>query len=155
MPTSPSISGAFLASPTFSTVVYFDVDPTPFPVFEPRKFGAIKRTVPTRNTATGGLLPGSTVAYDTGSDLSSVVLEITVPYLSAQNFVSIFDLFTTVSQVVYSPDNGQTQYLCAWIPGPLGLKKPAGWLNYSGVLRLQVLSQIVGAGGVGGPGGGG
>ena len=155
MAVNNQFSNVYLADSGGANRVYFDVDPTPFPVFDPRKFGAIKRTVPTRNSSTNSIAPGTTVAFDAGSDISSSVLEISVQYMLASTFVQIFQKFTATSQVQYSPDNGQTVYLCQFMPGPLGLSKPPGWLNYAGKLRLQVLSQSVGSGGVGGPGGGG
>lgn len=152
---TPDISGAYIANATGGQKIYFDADPTPFPVFAPKKFGSILRSVPTRNSSTATLLPGTTIAFDTGSDLSAVELDVHIPYLTPTNFITLFNLFTQVGQIQYSPDNGATVYLCVFRPGPLGLTKPEGWLNYSGTIKLQVLSQLTGTGGVGGPGGGG
>jgi hypothetical protein len=151
----PLPSNVWIGDVNQANKVFFDADPTPFPVFAFRKFGAIKRSIPTRNSGTNAAQSGITIAMDTGSDLSSVELDIEVVYMTAANFAKLVTLFSTIGKVTYSPDNGITVYTCAWRPGPIGLRKDAGWLNYRGTLRLQVLSQLVGSGGVGGPGGGG
>lgn len=156
MPYSQGTSNVYISNLTGTTLIYFDVDPTPFPVFEPQMFGAKKRTIPTRNSTTNALQSGTTIVFNTGSDLSSTDLVLTIPYLTAANYVKLLSLFETADQqVLYSPDNGTTVYQCAWAPGPLGLKKDPGWLNYTGTIKLIVLTQTVGTGGAGGPGGGG
>jgi hypothetical protein len=154
MPYAQGNSNFYLSGPNGANLFYFDVDPTPVPVPEPKMYGAVKRTIPTRNNATSALASGTTVVYNTGADLSSWVLKIKVPYMTPATYIQLLALFQTADQAVYySPDNGLTVYQCAWTPAGLGISKPEGWPFYSGTLSLQVLAQTVGSGGTGGPGG--